>query len=71
MPSKWRDIASDLPDWKETGDVEVRRADGTTEVGEIWAEDVGFNGEDEYPILALEINGKQADLWSFKEWRRV
>lgn len=65
----WRSIASDLPDWKETGPAELRREDGTVEFGEFDIVD-HYSGDPEIPIFEFVTrDGRKLDIHSFDQWR--
>lgn len=70
MTEKWIST-DDLPGWGDYGRVELRRADGTIETGEL-SIDAWFTGEDEVPVASIVADdGRKLDLFSFKEWRHV
>lgn len=69
--SKWRRIASDLPDWKDTGPAELRRKDGTVESGELDIVDV-YTGDPDIPVFEfVTSDGRKLDMHSFHEWRLI
>lgn len=68
--SEWRSIKDDFPSWQDTGSIQLKRKNGEIVSGKLWADDVINNGEDEFPIFALELdNGTIEDIFSFEAYR--
>lgn len=65
----WRST-NETPDWREGGNVEVKDKEGHILKGWL-ALDAAFDGEDEYPVTILEIDGKEVSFYDFDEWRQV
>lgn len=72
--NEWQDDNSqEWPDWSDTGRrMEIITEEGPTVVGELIADDVGFDGEDEYPVLmVVEANGTKHSFSQALKWRFV
>lgn len=73
--SDWRPImgfrpGGGAPDWRDAGLIELRKGDGQAVTAELEADDVGFDGEDEYPVWKLTLSdGSIASLYDFDDWR--
>lgn len=65
----WR---NDIPSWHDAGRIQLRRSDGTIVFGQLIADDVCHDDEDEYPVWALELDdGTKSDINDFVEWRKI
>ncbi len=68
--TEWRKPIDGLPDWKEAGPIELQSEDGSISSGTLIAADVGFDGEDEYPIWEIEMpGGATKSIWDFEAYR--
>jgi hypothetical protein len=68
MTSEWDD---GWPDWSDGGRrVEIQLNDGTVLAGTLRTDDVGFDGEDEYPIhVVVADDGTRHSFAGAKHWR--
>ena len=70
-PIVWLDIFDDIPSWRDSGRrVEVQMLDDSVKAGEVCANDVGFTGEDEYPIFEFEFDdGTVESIFNYEKFR--
>jgi hypothetical protein len=70
MPmTEWRSLSSNFPDWRDSGPVRLRYKNGEIIPGKLMVADVGFNGEDEFPIFEfVSDKGFVLDIHSFEDW---
>ena len=68
MPIKWED---GCPGWIDGGRrVQLLLRNGRTLEGELDCYDVGFDGEDEYPVwMLIADDGVLHSFWDHEEWR--
>lgn len=58
------------PDWKDSGKkIEAETYDGVTLRGTIWSDDVGFDGEDEFPVFIIELESGERKPFYAQRWR--
>lgn len=69
--SGWRSLDDDFPGWRDAGPAALRAADGTEVTGDLIA-DVGFDGEDEYPVWTLRrADGTEVSIFDYESWKSL
>lgn len=66
---EWRE---DVPDWQDSSRRVVVQLGGVQLEGVLWCADVGFTGEDEFPIWeCIADDGTKLDFVGADRWRFV
>lgn len=65
-------MTNDWPDWQDAGRNVRLQFNDREVIGSLYVEDVGFTGEDEYPIFVVATEaGEKVDFASADNWRFV
>ena len=67
----WLDTVDNCPDWQDGGKRIAVKKGEDVQTGILRLYDVGFDGEDEYPIWEIEIDGERHSFFDFDWFRYV